>query len=310
MDTKSRILIAAGENFAAEKLEHFLRKKGFRFVFTDKKEGADLACQKQLGRIFSKSNPEYVFLFPVRSGGIAANIRYPADFCYYNTQALAGVIHHSYKMGVRKLLFLASSCVYPKHCPQPMREEYLLSGAPESTNEAYSIANIAAIKMCQAYNKQYKTRFISAIPATVYGPGSHFDLENSHVISALIRKFHEAKAKVLPEVLVWGTGKARREFIHIDDLMRACLVLMGGYSGPDLINIGSGKDVSIAYLAMCIKEVSGFSGKVYFDRTKPEGTQRKLLDSRKIKKTGWKNRVTLLEGIRQTYRWYSRNEEK
>ncbi len=234
-------------------------------------------------------------------GGINANNTYPADFLFDNLSIQDNVIHQSYKNGVKKLLFLGSSCIYPKNSEQPIKEEYLLSGYLEPTNEAYAIAKIAGIKLCQAFHKQYGCNFISAMPTNLYGPGDNYDLANSHVLPALLRKFHEAKEKNEPTVTVWGTGKPRREFLHSDDLASACFYLMQNYNEPDIVNIGVGKDISIGEMAQMIKEISGYKGEIVFDTSMPDGTFRKLLDVSKLNNLGWHAQIGFEEGIRRTY---------
>jgi GDP-L-fucose synthase len=295
--------------------------------------------QADVEAFFESEKPEYVFLAAAKVGGIWANDSYPADFIYSNLMVQSNVIHAAYKSSIKKLLFLGSSCIYPRDCPQPMKEEYLLSGKLEPTNEPYAIAKIAGIKMCEAYNRQYGTRFISVMPTNLYGPGDNFDLETSHVLAALIRKFHEAKLRIakLPEVrgsrsevnsdasseallkrsgppassghtvTIWGTGRPRREFLYVDDLADACLFIMKHYEEDEIINIGAGKDISIEELAGMIKEIVGFKGGMIFDTTKPDGMPKKLLDVSKMTKLGWKPKISLRDGIRQTYDWCVEN---
>ncbi|RMG35800.1 MAG: GDP-L-fucose synthase, partial [Methanobacteriota archaeon] len=235
---------------------------------------------------------------------------YPAEFIYDNLAIQTNVIHQSYLHGVKKLLFLGSSCIYPKFAPQPIKEEYLLTGELEPTNEPYAIAKIAGIKMCQAYNRQYGTNFICAMPTNLYGPNDNFDLETSHVLPALIRKFHEAKLRHAAQVVIWGTGKPRREFLHVDDLADACLFLMQNYQGNEIVNVGVGEDISIQELAILIKEIVGFKGEIINDTTKPDGTPRKLLNVSRLNALGWKARIGLKEGIEKTYRWFLEHYEE
>jgi GDP-L-fucose synthase len=251
-------------------------------------------------------------------GGILANSAYPADFIRVNLQIQTNVIHAAYQTGVKKLMFLGSSCIYPRDCPQPMKEDYLLSGELEATNEPYAVAKIAGIKMCQAYNRQYGTRFISVMPTNLYGPGDNFDLRDSHVLPALIRKFHEGKVTGPSSevgrdkentVTIWGTGNPRREFLHVDDLADACLYLMKNYDGNEIINIGAGKDMSIKELALMIQDVVGFKGNLVFDSSKPDGTPQKLLDVSRLKSLGWTSRIPIRLGIEQTYQWLIENEK-
>jgi len=263
--------------------------------------------QDEVEQFFDQEQPEYVFLAAAKVGGILANSTYPADFIYNNLVIQTNVIHASYLFNVKKLLFLGSSCIYPKDCPQPMKEEYLLSGYLEPTNEPYAIAKIAGIKMCQYYNRQYDTHFISVMPTNLYGPNDNFDLETSHVLPALIKKFHEAKAKDRKEVEVWGTGKPRREFLHVDDLSDACVYLMNHYDESDFINIGTGKDSSIRELAEIVAKVVGFEENLRFDKSKPDGTPQKLLDVSRLKCLGWSPRISLKDGIKQTYEWCLKN---
>jgi GDP-L-fucose synthase len=261
----------------------------------------DLRDQQAVKEFFEKEKPEYVFLAAAKVGGINANNLYPADFIYDNLCIQNNVIHQSYKNGVKKLLFLGSSCIYPKNSEQPIKEEYLLSGFLEPTNDAYAIAKIAGIKMCQAYNKQYGCNFISAMPTNLYGPGDNYDLNNSHVLPALLRKFHEAKISNEPTVTVWGTGKPRREFLHVDDLASACFFLMQNYNDPAIINIGTGKDISIGEMAAMIKKISGYQGVIIFDTSMPDGTFRKLLDVSKLHSLGWQPNISFEQGVRKTY---------
>jgi GDP-L-fucose synthase len=255
-------------------------------------------------RFFADFRPEYVFLAAARVGGIHANNTYPADFLRDNLQIQTNVIDSAYRSGTKKLLFLGSSCIYPKFAPQPIREDYLLTGALEPTNEWYAIAKIAGLKMCQAYRRQYGFNAISAMPTNLYGPGDNFDLENSHVLPALIRKFHEAKINGAPAVTVWGTGTPRREFMHVDDLASACLFLMSHYDGEELVNIGWGTDVSISELANTVAKVVGFTGRLEFDTSRPDGTPRKLLDTSRLSALGWVPKIGLVDGLRSTYDWY------
>jgi GDP-L-fucose synthase len=243
-------------------------------------------------------------LAAAKVGGIVANRDYPADFIYQNLKIQNNIIYQAYKNKVKKLLFLGSSCIYPRECPQPIKEEYLLTGELEKTNEAYAIAKIAGIKMCQSFNKQHGTKFISVMPTNLYGPNDNFDLKTSHVLPALIRKFHEAKVENKKEVEMWGTGKAKREFLHVDDLAEACVFLMNNYSDDEIINIGTGEDLSIKDLAGIVKRVVGYQGKIAYDTSKPDGTPRKLLDVSKIHNLGWEHKIDLEKGIEETCEWY------
>ncbi len=276
----------------------------------------DLTRQSEVEAFFESEQPQFVFMAAAKVGGILANNTYPAEFIYQNLMIQTNVIHAAHRASVEKLLFLGSSCIYPRECPQPMKEEHLLSGELEPTNEPYAIAKIAGIKMCQAYNRQYGTRFISLMPTNLYGPGDNFDLQASHVLPALIRKFHEARKGNTPRatrgerknaVAVWGTGAPRREFLYVDDLVEACLFVMDRYDGNEIINVGVGKDITIRELAEMIATVVGFEGDLIFDDSKPDGTPRKLLDVSRLKALGWQNRTSLRQGIEQTYRWFVEN---
>ena len=258
---------------------------------------------------FERERPEYVFLAAAKVGGILANSTYPADFIRDNLAIQLHVIDSAYCCGVKKLQFLGSSCIYPKLAPQPIKEEYLLTGALEPTNEWYAIAKIAGIKLCQAYRRQYGFNAISLMPTNLYGPGDNFDLNNSHVLPALIRKFHEAKADGRHEVVIWGTGSPRREFLHVDDLAAAAVFLMDHYDQPEIVNVGVGDDITIAALAGLVKQVVGFDGKLVFDPTKPDGTPRKLLDVSRLHGLGWRASIGLEPGIESTYRWFLQNVE-
>lgn len=264
----------------------------------------DLINQAAVDAWFGENDVEQVYLAAAKVGGIHANDTYPAEFLRDNLAIQTNLIHAAWKNGVKKLLFLGSSCIYPKHTPQPMPEDSLLTGPLETTNEWYAVAKIAGIKMCQAYRKQYGFDAISLMPTNLYGPGDNFDLENSHVLPALIRKFHEAKEAKAPTVTVWGTGSPRREFLHVDDLADACVFLMENYSSPEIVNVGWGKDISIAELAALIRTVVGFEGDLEFDASKPDGTIRKLLDTSRLKNLGWQPTVSLEKGIADTYKWY------
>ena len=264
----------------------------------------DLMDQKGVDQWFREHGVDQVYLAAARVGGIYANDTYPAEFIHDNLAIQTNVIQAAWQYGVTKLLFLGSSCIYPKLAPQPMSEDSLLTGPLEPTNEWYAIAKIAGIKMCQAYRKQYGFDAIAAMPTNLYGPGDNFDLENSHVLPALIRKFHEAKEAGEPSVTVWGTGSPRREFLHVDDLADACVFLMRNYSSPDIVNIGWGRDISIAELAETVRDIVGFQGEIVYDTSKPDGTPRKLLDTARLTAAGWQPSITLADGIRETYDWY------
>ncbi len=280
-----------------------LQQEGYRNLLLRTRQELDLLDQAAVARFFEQEQPQYVFLAAAKVGGILANHTYRAQFLYENLQIQNNIIHSAYCAGVEKLLFLGSSCIYPKLCPQPIKEEYLLSGPLEPTNEPYAVAKIAGIKMCQAYRHQYGCRFISAMPTNLYGPNDNFDLQTSHVLPALIRKFHEAKVSGAAFVEIWGSGTPRREFLHVDDLADACLFLMQRYDAREIINVGSGEDISIRELAELIGEIVGFSGGLRFDTGKPDGTPRKLLDVSRLTTLGWQPKIALREGIAQTYRW-------
>jgi GDP-L-fucose synthase len=292
-----------------------LQSEGYSNLVLRSHKELDLLRQTEVEAFFEKEKPEYVFLAAAKVGGILANNTYPAAFIYENLLIESNVIHSSYEAGVRKVLFLGSSCIYPRDCPQPMKEEYLLCGKLEPTNEPYAIAKIAGIKLCQAYNRQYGARYISVMPTNLYGPGDNFDLETSHVLPALIRKFHEAQASDTSRaaggkktVTLWGTGMPRREFLHVDDLADACVFLMNQYEESEIINIGVGKDISISELVELIRDIIGFKGAIRYDQTKPDGTPRKLLDVTKLQALGWQPKISLRQGIERTYRWYVKEE--
>lgn len=303
MEKDSKIYIAGHNGLVGKSIENLLKKEGYKNILNRSHNELDLRNQRAVEDFFEEEKPEYVFDAAAKVGGIKANSERKAEFIYENLQIQNNIIHSSYKFGVKKLLFLASNCIYPKNCKQPMKEEFLLTGPPEPTNDAFAIAKIAGITMCQSYNSQYKQNFISVIPANLFGQNDNFDLENSHFVAALIRKFHEAKLNK-KDVILWGTGKPRREIMHVDDLADACLFLMQKYDSPEPINIGSGYDLSIKELAGIVKKISGFDGKIFFDETKPDGIKRKLLDSSKINSLGWKSKTSLDEGLKKTYEEY------
>lgn len=307
MNKNSKIFIAGHKGLVGSAILKLLKKKGFDNIIIKDKEELNLLDSTSVRKFFEKEKPEYVFLAAAKVGGIVANNTYPADFIFENITIQTNVVHNAYLNGVKKLLFLGSSCIYPKLAKQPIKEEYLLTGPLEETNDAYAIAKIAGIKMCQSYNKQYGTNFISAMPTNLYGENDNFDLETSHVIPALIKKFHEAKIKGEKQVIVWGTGKPKREFLHVNDLANACLFLMQNYNENEIINIGTGLDVTIKSLAEMIKKVSGFKGKIIWDVSKPDGTPRKLLDISRIHNLGWHHEIGLNEGIENTWIRYNKN---
>lgn len=310
MEKKSKILIAGDDSIIGRALVRFFRKYGFNGVFGESTCALDPNDQDSARSFFKRERPEYVFLCHRSSGGIAANIKHPASFIYDNLRSQINIIDSSYEFGVKKLLFLGSSCIYPKDCRQPIREECLLSGRLEETSRAYAIAKIAGIEMCRAYRSQYGMDYISVIPATVYGEDDHFDVNEGHVLASLVRRFHEARVNRQKEVVVWGTGAPRREFLYIADMIDACLFLMAKRASPEMINVGSGAEITIKELALLIKDIVGFKGKIVFDGSKPDGAPRKLLDSDKIKKMGWKAKIPIDEGISRTYKWYKKNLKK
>jgi GDP-L-fucose synthase len=301
MNSTDKIYVAGHRGLVGSAIVRCLQKKGYANILTKTSSELDLRDQQAVRHFFNTERPQYVFLAAAKVGGIWANKEYPADFIYENLSIQNNVIHESYRSGVTKLLFLGSSCIYPKNAQQPIREEYLLTGLLEPTNEAYAIAKIAGIKMCEFYHQQYGSRFISAMPTNLYGPGDNYDLQQSHVLPALIRKFHEAKLNGVDKVVVWGTGKPLREFLHADELADACYFLMEQYEEPGVINVGVGADNTIAELALLIKKITGYNGELIFDDTKPDGTPRKLLNVDKINALGWHSSLGLEEGIRKTY---------
>ncbi len=308
MNNSSKIYLAGHRGLVGSAILRRLQKEGFSNIITRTSTDLDLRNQSAVAEFFEQEKPEYVFLAAAKVGGILANNTYPAEFIYDNLAIELNVIHQSYVHGVKKLLFLGSSCIYPKFAPQPMKEEHLLTGTLEPTNEPYAIAKIAGIKMCQSYYRQFGCRFISAMPTNLYGPHDNFDLKTSHVLPALIRKFHEAKFNHKPSVEIWGTGTPRREFLHVDDLADACLFLMLHYDEPQFVNVGVGEDISIKELALLIKQIVGYEGELTFDTSKPDGTPRKLLDVSRMKSLGWEAKISLEEGIRMTYHWFVREE--
>ncbi len=316
MNKDSRIFIAGSKGLVGSAIFRKLRAMGFINLITPSHQELDLTQQADVETFFKRERPEYVFLAAAKVGGILANRNYPAEFIFTNIMIQTNIIHAAYVSSVKKLLFLGSSCIYPKECPQPIKEEYLLSGYLEPTNEPYAIAKIAGIKMCQSYNRQYGTHFICAMPTNIYGPGDNFDLETSHVLPALIRKFHEArirnetqpaKGKVGNHVTVWGTGSPRREFLHADDLADASLFLMNTYDENDIINVGVGKDISVKELAEMIAMIVGFRGEIRYDISKPDGTPCKQLDVSRLRSLGWNTKISLKKGIEDTYQWYVNN---
>ena len=289
MNKESKIYVAGHRGMVGSAIVRRLQKEGYNNIVTRTSKELDLRNQAQVEAFFTEEKPEYVFLAAAKVGGILANNTYKTEFIYDNLMIEANVIHAAHKNNVTKLLFLGSSCIYPKMSPQPIKEEYLLSGYLEPTNQPYAIAKIAGIELCQDYHAQYGDNFISVMPTNLYGPNDNYDLKNSHVLPALLRKFHTAKINNLPQVEIWGTGSPKREFLHVDDLADACFYLMQNYNQPDLVNIGTGEDISIKDLALLIKDITGYEGELTFDTSKPDGTPRKLLDVSKLHGLGWKH---------------------
>ena len=308
MEKESKIYVAGHRGLVGAAIVRKLREEGYGNLVTRTSRELDLREQGAVREFFERERPEYVFLAAAKVGGILANDTWPADFLYQNLMIEANVIESARLSGVKKLLFLGSTCIYPRMAPQPLKEEYLLTGPLETTNEWYAVAKIAGIKLCQACQRQYGSKFISAMPTNLYGPEDNFDLESSHVMPALIRKFHEAKINRAPAVTVWGTGKPLREFLHVDDCAAACLFLMQHYDGEEIVNIGVGEDLSIAELAELVSKVVGFAGNIVYDSGKPDGTPRKLVDVTRINGLGWRAGIPLEAGIRMTYEWFLDNE--
>src|SRR5712691_5424871 len=300
----SRIFVAGHRGLVGSAILRRLEQAGCRNLLLRTRAELDLCDQAAVSRFFAEHRPEFVFLAAAKVGGIMANVTYPAEFIYENLAVQTNVIHGAWQHGARKLLFLGSSCIYPKIAPQPIKEEYLLTGPLEPTNEAYAIAKIAALKPAAAYRAQYGFPAVSLMPTNLYGPGDNFDLETSHVLPALIRRFHEAKISAAAEVTLWGTGTPRREFLHVDDLAAAAFFLMDTYDGRDALNVGTGEDRTIAELADLVARVTGYSGRVRFDPSRPDGMARKLLDVSRIHALGWKARISMEEGVASTYEWY------
>jgi GDP-L-fucose synthase len=301
MNKESKIYVAGHRGMVGSAIVRKLTELGYTNIITLPKNKLNLLDQSEVDNFFQKQKPEYVFLAAAKVGGIKANNEMKGDFIYQNLMIQSNIINCSKEHGVKKLLFLGSSCIYPKMSPQPIKEEYLLTGSLEPTNDAYAIAKIAGIKMCQSFNQQYGTNFISVMPTNLYGPNDNYDLNNSHVLPALIRKFHEAKLEGKDKVEIWGTGTPKREFLYVDDLADACFFLMNNYDGSEIVNIGTGQDVTIAELAVGIKNIVGFEGDIYFNTEMPDGTPRKLLDVSKLKELGWEYKTSLKEGIEKTY---------
>jgi GDP-L-fucose synthase len=305
----ARVYVAGHTGLVGSAITRRLQEGGFTRVLTAQREKLDLRDQAAVNRWFAANRPEYVFLVAGTVGGILANSTRPAEFIYDNMMIHATVVDAAYREGVRKLLYLGSSCIYPRECPQPMKEEYLLTGPLEPTNEPYAVAKIAGIKLCQSYRRQYGCDFISAMPTNLYGPNDNFDLTSSHVLPALVRRFHDAKARGKREVVIWGTGAARREFLHVDDLADACLFIMERFDGDQHINVGTGEDLTIRELAEIVREVVHPQATLTFDTTKPDGTPRKLLDVSHLHALGWQHKIPLRDGIRSTYEWFLANHD-
>lgn len=307
MNTSSRIYVAGHRGMVGSAITRKLESKGYSNSIFRSRNELDLTNQQNVKDFFATERPEFVFLSAAKVGGILANSTYPAEFIYENIMIEANIIHAAHKYGAKKLLFLGSSCIYPKLAPQPLKEEYLLTGELEVTNEAYAVAKIAGIRMCKHYNQQYGTNFISVMPTNLYGPNDNYDLKTSHVMPALIRKFHEAKINNEPHVVVWGTGIPRREFLHVDDMADACVYLMENYDASDMgefVNIGVGQDNTISELAEIIKDVVRYKGNIVYDTSKPDGTPQKLLDISRLNNLGWKAKISLREGINKVYKEY------
>jgi GDP-L-fucose synthase len=304
MEEKAKVYVAGHEGLVGSALLRSLEKEGHSTVITRSKKDLDLRDVEKVENFFKEEKPEYVFVAAARVGGILANDTYPANFILDNLRIGSNVINAAYLSNVKKLLYLGSSCIYPREAPQPIKEEYFMTGALEPTNEAYATAKIAGIKMCQAYNRQYGTNFISAMPTNQFGPNDNFGLENSHVLPALLRKFVEAKVNNKPTVSVWGSGKPKREFMYVDDLADACIFLMNNYNDSEIVNVGTGEDISISDLAKLIKQVTGYKGLIKYDHTKPDGMPRKWLDVSRLHSLGYKHSVSLEEGLVKTCEWY------
>ncbi len=303
----AKIFVAGHHGLVGGAIWHRLEKAGYANLIGRTSAELDLRDQAAVARFFTEVQPELVFLAAARVGGIKANSTYPAEFIYDNLMIQTNVLHQSHLHGVKKLLFLGSSCIYPKFAPQPMQEEHLLSGKLEPTNEPYAVAKIAGITMCQAYRRQYGDRFIAAMPTNLYGPGDNFDPQNSHVIPGLMGRIHQARLDRAPEVVIWGTGTPRREFLYVDDLADACLFLMERYGEDDIVNVGVGEDLSIGELARLVARVVGYEGRLVFDPAFPDGTPRKLLDVSRLTRLGWRAQTSLEDGLRETYAWFCRH---
>lgn len=308
MKTTDKIYVAGHNGMVGSAIVRRLKTLGFDNIVVRSSKDLDLRNQQAVAEFFDTQKPDYVFLAAAKVGGIQANNVYRAEFLYDNLMIEANIINAAHSSNVDKLLFLGSSCIYPKLAPQPLKEDYLLTGELEPTNEPYAIAKIAGIKLCESYRRQYGANFISAMPTNLYGPNDNYDLQNSHVLPALLRKFHDAKKNGMPSVEIWGTGTPKREFLHVDDLAEACVFLMKDYDGEEWLNIGTGEDISIKDLALLIKEVVGFEGELTFDSSKPDGTPRKLMDVTRLHNLGWKHQIELKEGIRKVYEDFKQSE--
>lgn len=307
MDKDAKIYVAGHKGLVGSAIIRKLDSLGYKNILTATSNELDLVNQHQTNHFCQDQKPDYAFIAAAKVGGIYANDNYPADFIYKNLMIECNLIHSLHKVGVKKALFLGSTCIYPKLADQPLKEECLLSGPLEETNQWYAVAKISGIKLCQAYRKQHNADFISAMPTNLYGPGDNFDLETSHVLPALIRKFHEAKNNNIPVVSLWGSGAPKREFCYVDDCADACVFLMQNYSDGEIVNIGVGEDLSISELANMVKEVVGFSGGVEYDASKPDGTPRKLVDVSKLNAMGWSAKISLQNGVERTYQWFLEN---
>lgn len=307
MKKTDKIFIAGHRGLVGSAILRMLQQGGYTNIVTRTRSELNLTRQKDVDDFFAAERPDYVFLAAAKVGGIHANNTYRGDFIYENLSIQNNIVEAARQQGVKRLLFLGSSCIYPRNCQQPMKEEYLLQGALEQTNEPYAIAKIAGIKLCEGYNYQYGTDFASVMPTNLYGPGDNFDLANSHVLPALLRKAHEAKMNNAKNIIIWGTGTPLREFLHVDDMASACIFVMQQAGFTDVLNIGSGQEVSIKELAKLVCEVVGFKGGIEFDATKPDGTPRKLVDTTKLNQLGWKSSISLREGLESTYEWFLTN---
>lgn len=308
MDKDALVFVAGHRGLVGSALVRRLERDGYQKLVTRSRQELDLTDQLAVDRFFRETHPDYVFLAAARVGGILANDSFPADFIRDNLLIQTNVIDASYRNGTRKLLFLGSSCIYPRLAEQPIREDCLLTGPLEKTNEAYAVAKIAGVKMCEAYRRQYGFNAITLQPTNLYGPNDNFDLNSSHVLPALLRKFHEARQQSNPQVVVWGTGKPRREFLHVDDLADAALFLMNSYDAAEMVNVGTGEDLTIGELANLAREVTGYSGEIVYDTSRPDGTPRKLLDVSRLFGLGWRPKIGLREGMQSTYEWFLANE--